>query len=347
MDRENKILIDWFAFTLHGLTLDEVVRILGLYDCIGSFQEKNGHDGYKDSLLFSGITIFFNGHQGQGIHVRMSGQGCRAFETYSDYHNFDDFIPIILRYPKSKITRLDVACDVFDGVLPINEILQCLINKDWTSSAGARFWESVFSSAGLSGYIGSPQSRVRVRFYDKAAEQNVNYYWVRCELQLRDEQAFSFLERLYCSDETITDVYFGVLNNYVRFISRDHVNVSRSEVKPWWNDFIQHNKKIKLWSPGIEYNIGRLKQNVEERWGSAIQTYLTVFGYISLKESLDKIKPIKELPEQYKRIILDYAADFHRNSQTQEITYSDGTVIELINDLPTKLEKAINELELK
>lgn len=120
-NRDNKILFDWFAFTVHDLSLDEVFNLLGFSNLISDFITMSGSNGYKDRYYFDSISIHYNGHPGQGIHVNMSGQGCRAFETYSDYH---DWMELFLRLSqlKYKICRLDVAYDDFKSLLPINVI---------------------------------------------------------------------------------------------------------------------------------------------------------------------------------------------------------------------------------
>lgn len=343
--RDNRIIIDWLAFTVHNLKVNEVITMLGLNDCLGNFQEMKGHDGYKDRLFFNGISVFYNGHEKHGIHVSFSGQGCRAFESYSEYGDFIMLLSAVLSLPKSKLTRLDVAYDDFKGLLDLNIISYCIKNGQWTSSAGVRWWEVVYSSVGLSSYIGSPQSRIRIRFYDKAAEQKVDYFWSRCEIQLRDEQATEFSKKLIFDNFTINSLYFGVLNNYIRFVDKNsNSNITRCKNFVWWDEFLETKEAVKLWTPGITYNIARLRQNVEERWGNAIQTYLSLFGYTLLQKNLDEIKPVSDLPVQYKKIILDYAHNFRENSRMQEITIDNHT-IELVNDLPKKLERVLDELE--
>lgn len=342
--RINRIIIDWCAFTVHQLTVDEVFILLGLENSLGSFQNMNGHDGYKDRLFFNGISVFFNGHDNQGIHVSMSGQGCRAFETYSDYGDFHDLLSSVLSLEKSKISRLDVAYDDFNGCLPINTIADCVRFGNWTSPAGCRWWEVNLSSVGTSVYLGSPQSRLRIRFYDKAAEQKVEYMWNRCEIQLRDEQATQFTKEFIINSD-ISRLYFGVINNYVRFIDRStDSNVSRCKMYEWWQEFLQTTDKVKLWSPGVTYNIGRLKQNVEERWGNAIQTYISLFGVFSLQQSLNTLKPVSDLPVQYKKMLIEYIDNFRSNERIQEVNLGDF-VIEEVKDLPKKFENVMSELE--
>lgn len=343
-NRDNKILFDWFAFTVHDLSLDEVFNLLGFSNLISDFITMSGSNGYKDRYYFDSISIHYNGHPGQGIHVNMSGQGCRAFETYSDY---GDWIELFYRISqlKYKICRLDVAYDDFKSLLPINDIAEALKLNDWTSPASVRWYEAVWSYSGISAYVGSPGSRLRIRFYDKAAEQKVDYQWVRCEIQLRDEQATDFLAHYIKKPDDLSYIYFAVLNRYVRFIDRNKSNVSRSKVKQWWSDFIETEDTIKLWSPGVTYNIGRLKDNVISRWGNAIQSYISVFGIADLMQQLDEVRPLHKLPVHYKTIVKDYAEAYSAAHSLKETTLPDGTVIEEVRELPKRLSNALDKIQ--
>lgn len=342
--RENKILFDWLAFTVHNLTLDELITLLGFNDVLGDFTDIKGNNGYQDGLYYNSISIYYNGKPNQGIHVNMSGQGCRAFESYSAYGDFNQLIPVILSLDKSKITRLDVAYDDFNGLLPIDLIVDSVRHNEWTSPASVRWWEAVYSSVGTSCYIGSPGSRIRFRFYDKAAEQKKDYQWTRLEIQMRDEQATAFLHRLYDDKLSISDVFFGVVNNYVRFINRDSSRTNTCSVKSWWSDFIQSGVNVKLWSPGIEYNIGRLKYNVENRWGNAIQTYLNCFGYLELQSNLDVNKPIVSLPMHYRKMLFNYAKEYQDSHALRERKLSSGESFYEVFEIPQCLEDAVIKL---
>ncbi|HYK74652.1 MAG TPA: hypothetical protein VEV44_16275, partial [Pseudoneobacillus sp.] len=77
-------LVDWVSFTLKNVTdVRDVVDILGLD--FNSFREcPNGDKGYMEQIRFGDISILYNGREDMGIHVNISGQGCRQFETYSN-----------------------------------------------------------------------------------------------------------------------------------------------------------------------------------------------------------------------------------------------------------------------
>ncbi len=342
---ENKIIFDWLAFTVHEMSVDEVITMLGFNEILGDFTAIKGNNGYQDGLYFESISIYYNGKSNQGVHVNFSGKGCRAFESYSAYGDFDQLIPALLSLKRTKITRLDVAYDDFCNFLPINDIVDSVKCGEWTSPASVRWWEAVYSSVGTSCYIGSPGSRIRFRFYDKAAEQKKDYQWTRLEIQMRDEQATAFLHSLYDNNDiTISDIFFGVVNNYIRFIYRDSTRTNTCTTKEWWLDFLEHGTKVKLWSPGIEYNIGRLKYNVENRWGSAIQTYLSCFGPLELQAQLNQNKPITELPVNYRKMLFQYAKDWQDTHALRERKLASGEEYYEVFEIPKSLEDAVLKL---
>lgn len=86
-----------------------------------------------------------------------------------------------------KITRLDVAYDDHTGVIPLGEIVNDTQSGIFISKSNC--WETVLSSKSSTVQIGSPQSRVLIRIYDKAMERSClpGTHWIRCEiLKLQD-----------------------------------------------------------------------------------------------------------------------------------------------------------------
>src|SRR6185369_10276265 len=80
---ENRSLIDWFAWTLKVDCPDEALKLSGL-DNLPFAPANGGVMGYKKSKRCGNITIYYDGSEGMGCHVSMSGQGCRQFEAYKN-----------------------------------------------------------------------------------------------------------------------------------------------------------------------------------------------------------------------------------------------------------------------
>lgn len=193
---EDKIIYDWVSITSKIHSPDDFIRLLGLdHDSI-SWEKVKGAHGYRDRLYWEKISIHYNGADGMGIWLEMSGQGCRAFETFGsgDYETL--FSEVFENPGDMNITRLDVAFDEHSGLLDIAEICEDTRKQEYVS----RFqgWEVVDSDKGSSVTFGSRSSEILIRIYDKAAERGFDdgRHWIRVELQLRRERARAFLAGL-------------------------------------------------------------------------------------------------------------------------------------------------------
>lgn len=272
---ENIVLYDWLSFTSKQHTPEELIEALGMSHC--TWTETKGACGYLDRLYFGNISVHYNGREDMGVWVEMSGQGCRNFEDLTLLpRKFDDVFEFI--YSNNlNITRLDIAYDDHTGVLDIDTIASDTENLNFVSRM--KYWEVVRSSKGTGVYIGSPQSKVRIRIYDKAAERGYDdgRHWVRVELQLRDSRAFEFSK----IPMDIGEAFAGVMLNYLRFVVPDDTdtNKSRWDSTEYWDNFIGDVGRIKIFSlPGGGYNVERCKHYVFDMAGNAIDAMLKICG---------------------------------------------------------------------
>lgn len=294
---DNIILIDFLTFTIKkDISIDEVKEFLGLSGC--NFIERSGHYGYKYSHFFGNIWIMWDGYtDDMGICVDMSGQGCRQFET-SSYKSFSQlFEEICADEDNIHITRLDVAYDDVDkdgnGLLDIVKICKAAYTGKYISKFSKSHPEVDCTpdqngkvTRAHSCYFGSPKSEVRIRFYDKAQERGgLDYHWVRCELQLRRDRALAFLKL----EQTWGERFFGVLDNYLRFIvpSKTDTNRRRAPSPAWWDKFMQSVGKITLYTAkGVDYNLTRLERYLFTQCGNSIETYIKCVGELKFREML-------------------------------------------------------------
>ena len=149
----------------------------------------------------------------------MTGQGCRAFEDLSNL-DWNSLFRWLTSDSSVHVTRLDVACDDRIGVLPMKSIVKDIERGNYISKMKKREIVRSGSDERLQGTtvtLGSPQSQVRIRLYDKAAElEKSEQHWIRCEMQLRDDRAHSFMARSMST--TIGHTYTGVLSNYLKIL---------------------------------------------------------------------------------------------------------------------------------
>lgn len=279
---ESIVIYDWLSFTSRIHTPQELMEALGLSHV--SWTQTRGAHGYRDRLFYSSISIHYNGRDDMGVWVEMSGQGCRAFESFSAVGW--DRLFLFIRENELKITRLDVAYDDHTGILPLDRVI--LDTQTGMYVSKSNYWETVLSSKGSTVQLGSPQSKVLIRIYDKAAERKceAGTHWIRCEIQLRDDRAAQFTK----IPLTIGEAFAGVLLNYLRFVEpSDDDNKSRWPMTDYWVNLVEDAQRISVYrTPGIEYNEERLKNYVVNYVGNAIDCMIRLYGIDALEKMIDE-----------------------------------------------------------
>lgn len=275
---ENIVLYDWLSFTSKQHSPEDLIAALGMSHC--PWQVTKGARGYQDRKYFSCISIHYNGREDMGVWVELSGQGCRTFETLSDlaYDPAEKWCKLFafIRHQQLKITRLDVAYDDHSGVLDIDQVADDTQCGLFVSRSD--YWETIRSSKGTSIQIGSPQSKVLFRIYDKAAERGkLDLHWNRVEVQLRDDRAVQFSS----IPLPVGEAFAGVLLNYLRYVEPDPTDLNRWRwpMKEYWSALVGDAQRISVYtSPGMEYNEERCKHYVVNQAGNAIDACIQMYG---------------------------------------------------------------------
>ena len=271
---ENIVLHDWLSFTSKQHTPEELITRLGLAHV--PWTDTKGARGYMDRKYFNSISIHYNGREDMGVWVEMSGQGCRAFEELTTLPNKWDDLFSFIHACNLHITRLDVAFDDHTGLLDINRIMEDTREGRFVSRMN--YWECIESSKGSTVQIGSPQSKVLVRIYDKAAERGFpDQHWIRIELQMRDGRAEEFSK----IPLSVGEAFAGVLLNYLRYVEPDETdsNKARWAMTEYWANLLAGAERIKIYSnPGTEYNEERCRHYVFEMAGNAVDALLQMYG---------------------------------------------------------------------
>lgn len=276
VEKKNKIIYDWLSFTSQIHEKEDIVMdLLGMGGV--SWLTKNGAHGYRQKLYFDCCSVHFDGREDMGVWCDLSGQGCRNFETFGtgDYENI--FRQIEYNSGQMNLTRLDVAYDDFEGLLDIDVLVQDVLARNYVAPSD-KFMVQL-SSEGTSITVGSQKSEFYIRIYDKARERGYTdgTHWVRLEMQMRRDRAkkFAFLPG------DIGAKFFGVLNNYVRFVTPNENNSRKScwETAPYWSAFLQSMERISIYEkPGTEYNEYQLENFVFKQAGNSVYTYIKCFG---------------------------------------------------------------------
>lgn len=314
--KENCILVDWFSASTRIYDPASLIDYLGLD--ANNFTHIHGFYGYADRLYFGGISIHYNLTSNDPDHtsvlLEMSGKGCRQFETssnisfmqlFEDVHNGD-----------FNITRLDIAYDDIDksggnGLLNIHNIARYTLHHRFVSKWTSGEVVDSFKVNGnyepmthaLTVQFGSNKSDIMLRIYDKAQELGgLDYHWVRSEIVFRRERALDFINQVV-KGKSIGELYSGVLKNYLRFIRLDHSRRERCSLMPWWDIFLNHAQKIKIFTKKeIDYNLDRVCRFVVQQAGNSIMVFLSCYG---VEELLHTIIKRKSQLNSNQRMIID------------------------------------------
>lgn len=303
-----KVIYDALSLTskIHGT--GEIIEMLGLEEVV--WETVKGAHGYKQRLYWNCISIHYDGNDDMGVWLELTGQGCRAFETYGNGDYEALFREVLANPGEMKLTRLDVAYDDISdennvGILDIMQLCDDTRDQSFISRFGE--YQVIYGSKGNSINHGSMKSEIFVRIYDKAMERGFTdgRHWIRVEIQLRRDRALAFVKQ----PGSIGQKFAGVLLNYLRYIEQPEeadTNRWRWPMKCYWEQLIQSAEKIKLYEkPGTEYNLGNLDSLVFSQIGGAIHTALTIYGDDLFKEKLQYQRPA-QLNPKYKRLLAEY-----------------------------------------
>lgn len=289
---EVKILVDYLCFTVRlddftdGQTYDHelrsfIERAFRLGAGKVDFECKRAFYGYATSYSRNGITYCYGGRN--DIYIQLSGSGCRYWETLNPDYTWIQFVRRLKEcYCSLHVSRLDVAGDSF-GLLDIKKIQVATTKQEYVSR-----WKRYLVCAGnAENYVlfGSPTSDFRLRIYNKTQEREeagckeVPENWVRCEFQMRNESAQSFLQT-WRENGDLGETYCGIMRNQLRYWATfDGIHYDRMKLKPWWAKFLGDAERIKMaYQGGLEYNLEALERYVYHQAGSSIRTLIEARG---------------------------------------------------------------------
>lgn len=340
-----RILIDWvgFTFMLDGTRVSEVLEFFEDYLGIDRKLFKTGrrnYEGYASSLVFENINIYYQGASNQGIHVDITGQGCR----YLDYmyeklrvqdekflqnhgllrvHNWRDMLLLLFHTEEIKLTRLDIACDDFHGYLDIQHMFEkCLAGeitmkfRSWTPYGK---FDSDGKSNGLTLYFGSDQSDIQCTIYEKNKQLKLDYHWTRVELRFKHQRAEEMIKQILFSDHMDIGVHFaGVLKNYLTFRVKNEndSNKRRWAVAPWWDNFLRGVPRLQIASALPDRSILKSKKWLNEQVSRTIARMY--FAYQDISDNwLQEIfqNGALKLDEEDLRMIEEFRRLYGKDSQ--------------------------------
>lgn len=273
--------VDWIAFTSTVFTSsEEMMNFLGYF--AGDFQEMpKGAHGYRKMHRLKGfpVTILSDGTPDMGVHVIISGSAIKDVLEHFRRNSMSaespftsEMVPVVTDFDNSVMveflqqvkyygwfTRLDLAVDDFGAEYFSVEDVRGYLDRQEVVSKFRSFRDTFESTlvgepTGHTLYLGSRQSEVMLRVYDKQLEQNkkaekeedmIREAWVRWELELKNDRANMAVDLLIQRKE-LGEIVMGILSNYVKIVVLDDSNRSRCSVLPLWEKFIDAVGKLRL-----------------------------------------------------------------------------------------------------
>jgi len=273
---------------------------------------------YDEKIVFANIEVH-SSHNHNNILVNLSGKALRQYEEYMsavDGWHWHEFIKVILA-KGARVTRIDLALDVFDESCPSVRTLQDYVKRGQLSTKCQTFKE-INSGRVLDGvltgftlYIGALPQLLRI--YDKMAERKANtgeivldtQKWVRWELELGNKKAMHVAEQI-AKGVALNNIIRGILSAHYAFKTqqkgkKDFNNKSRWDNMRWWDKFISDIPKFPL----------RIKK--------AKTTMVEKENWLSHSVS-------KSLAMQYKAYVTAYGEDYANQHLTALLDYGYGNI---------------------
>lgn len=251
--------IDWLAFTLPNVRVEEVVKTIG-----GDwFKSETGFRGYPVAHLMThgktGVGKLGTGapRNPKEVHVDLSA----GIVSEWDEAKIKTIIQWIGAH-QGHVTRIDVALDDREATVPV-ETVRLAVDAGHVVSRSKQFKVLQASNhregvrTGETLYFGSRESQTMLRVYDKRLELQVKgredaaLYGVRWELEFKQDRAQACSKALLTLDSEDWRAFLvGVLRSYVDFRETTREAESyekyRAALLPWWEALTEGFKRCRL-----------------------------------------------------------------------------------------------------
>lgn len=287
-----RILVDWLAFTAPVNT--PLPDLLPRSDRLSWTVAERGALGYRQQLVSGGVHYYTDGSPTQGVHVVISGSGCREIEAAGcvdqDYlGGWPGYLKLITDSGWN-ITRLDLAIDETDGVLKIEELANNITSghcvSQWNKVKRYPEWNTNGELIGDGLSIGSRVSNKYLRIYNKALEwkskkhtESPNKHWIRVEIELKQESA-NEIAAIIAAQETLGVIVESLLRHYLQFKQQvpTDSNKRRWPLLPSWSTFLGNVARLKLSTAPEVRTIETVKRWIKHQVAPMLSVVVSVAG---------------------------------------------------------------------
>lgn len=302
-------IIDWLEFTVTGLQLESVILEILKLEKKTFTKMETGRFGYHSQLKWNegSLYIMFNAGTDKnenvienlpqnvdqmGIHVMITGSGCRQYESLYELKTLLFYLTIL--DDKVNFSRVDIAIDDFKNqVIKFSRIHQAAVKGYFTSRWNK--WDEINSRQCSTGeflgrtmYFGSQSSEIFCRIYDKTLERKAkseektaeSATWTRLEVVYRKERARKLIYHIIDQNMSVGTAIRGTLKQYLRFIKPPQTNDTNKARWPstkWWGQLLDNVEKLQLTSRREPKSIDNMASWLDRQIAPTIAAIITAY----------------------------------------------------------------------
>ncbi|MBQ3205860.1 MAG: replication initiation factor domain-containing protein [Peptococcaceae bacterium] len=293
-------ILDWVEFTVWNKSVQEVAEEILGFSAEDFFHTELYANGYRDSYQLTSnhnITIATNGIPEQGVHVTITGTGCRLLFSMQSP---EIFVECVLNN-WGKFSRVDLALDDYTTQwYSVHELIKHLQKNElicrWKTY---HIYQGGHIAKGSPGeetlYLGSAKSECFLKIYNKTLEQKQKLrdaealsalpeHWTRWEFCCRHKKANALMKLLLEKQFALGEVFAGLLNDSMRICKTDGgKNRSRWPMQRKWKRFIGVVTPLRLYVEKPEASLERKKEWLRNQVGPTLAAVLKTkdgFAYI-------------------------------------------------------------------
>ena len=240
--------VDWLTLSFpHGTSVEAVKSAVTNRPWL---ELPHGAKGYERCWGCGALRLAVTDRPDMGPCLRLSGTALRELGTDHFYGStLRLWRHLILRF-QAKTTRVDFAWDDYHGGIDLPQVEAQARQKLFTGRAQRAqiVWSQTRSEKpGLTVSFGSRASQRYCRFYDKAAEQKVDFPWVRVELEVKadtaEKVAAVVLQHNTDHAFSLPQLALGLLAPLLQLReTTEDTNRARRPLVAWWAAFVRAAK---------------------------------------------------------------------------------------------------------
>lgn len=276
--------------------LDTLVSIFSPDNKFSDYEIDSGPRGYHGMVeIIPGAVQFLmcgplNRNFKYTTSINITGMGANFLTERNLWRKFFKLIlPFVSSFNRSDWFIDEVRCSSDDSVFPLKTEYEMVKSHAYISRwTGEPNIVLTFGSSACNTGFGSltithgSKSNVLMRTYDKASEQNVDYYWCRHEFEIKDDSITRQIVMLFLSSEDDHE-FFDYIATFalqsIRFINFDNDDKRRCSTFDGWLNLLDGAREIDKIRPSDKgsNNFYLLTESFLKSYSAFLAEYCLIF----------------------------------------------------------------------